>query len=266
MTDIDQEDALEDVPENAPGSQPDRAPAVTGPVWESRVVLAPRSPAALQSILGPDMRRQDGQFAHRMLWTLFPDRPAARREGLFLFHVEGTRPFSAIVRSRVPPEDGLGGVWTITTRPFEPALAPGLTLRFRLRAVASRWQPRPGERRGRRQDVIVAAWHDLPEEQRTPEDLEKAAEHAALDWLARQGRRGGFAPVEGAVEVLDYDRASLRAGAGRGGRDRSIRFGAVIYEGLLTVTDPQAFHATLVQGLGAGRAYGNGLMQIAPAR
>ncbi|MCB9947460.1 MAG: type I-E CRISPR-associated protein Cas6/Cse3/CasE [Rhodospirillaceae bacterium] len=231
-------------------------------LFESRVVLTPRNPQALRAIMSADMRRSEAQFAHRIIWTLFADAVDDQRRGLFLYHVERSRPFTAIVRSSRPPIDGLG-VWTFEkTRPFAPHLAAGQRLRFRLRAVASRWQQQPGTKRGRRQDVIMAAWHTVPEDERTPERLEDVAEAAALSWLERQGERCGFAVTRGEVSVLDYDR--MRLSAGRAGGD--IRFGAVTYEGLLTVTDPPLFRQALAEGLGAGRAYGNGLMQIAPAR
>lgn len=242
------------------------SPYETGPMWESRVILTPRDPRALRSILGADMRHSNAQFAHRMIWTLFPGLPDAKRQGLFLFQVERDRPFTAIVRSRRPPEDGLGGVWTIErTRPFQPVLRPGQRLRFRLRAVASRWQPQPGKDRGRRVDVVRFAWSRMPEADQTPEMLEAVAERAALDWLSRQGDRCGFQPVEEEVAVLNYDHTRLQQE--RRSRDRAgdIQFGALTYEGLLTVTDPDAFRRMLADGVGSGRAYGNGLMQIAPA-
>lgn len=232
-------------------------------LYESRVELCAR-PEALAAILAPVMRRSQTQYAHRLIWTLFPDHPDAARNSLFLYLVERHRPFTAIIRSRCPLSDGLGGAWQIDTHPFAPRLAAGQRLRFRLRAVATRWQPRPNAKRGKRQDVIMTAWALLPPEDQTPERLEVVAETAALEWLTRQGAKHGFTIGEGsdlpAVQVLDYDRERVPAGAGK-----PIIFGALTYEGLLTVTDPAAFMGALASGLGAARAFGNGLMQIAPA-
>jgi CRISPR system Cascade subunit CasE len=42
-----------------------------------------------------------------------------------------------------------------------------------------------------------------------------------------------------------------------------MTWGAVTYEGLLAVTDDKAFLAALSEGIGAARAFGNGLIQIA---
>lgn len=236
------------------------------PLWESRVVLKPRDPRALHAILGADMRSSGAQFAHKMIWTLFPNLPDAERSGLFLFHVERERPFTAIVRSRRPPEDGLGGVWWIErTRPFQPVLLQQQRLRFRLRAVASRWEPRPNQKRGRRVDAVQFAWNRLPEAERTLERLEETARAAAFDWLAGQGSQRGFLVAEEEVAVLDYDGIRVPPKGSRRDRNRDIQFGVLTYEGLLTVTEPESFHRLLADGIGSNRAYGNGLMQIAPA-
>ncbi|SNT19494.1 MULTISPECIES: type I-E CRISPR-associated protein Cas6/Cse3/CasE [unclassified Azospirillum] len=242
---------------NAPPDTPTEAETL----YESRVVLEPRNLPALHSIMAPHAR-QGGQFAHKMIWTLFPDMPDARRPDLFLFHVEKEKPFTAIIRSRRPPVDGLGGIWRIEKiRPFDPQLVAGQRLRFRLRAVASHWQPQPGAKRGRREDVVVAAWRKLAEAERTPERLEETAQAACLEWLARQGARCGFSFAPGMVELRDYEWSSTPGKQ----RRRHISFGAVTYEGVLTVTEPVALRQALADGLGNGRAFGNGLMQIAPA-
>ena len=39
-------------------------------------------------------------------------------------------------------------------------------------------------------------------------------------------------------------------------------FKSVTFEGILTVTDAARFRETLTQGLGRGKAYGNGLMTV----
>lgn len=231
------------------------------PLFESRVSLRPANLKALLSVVDKTMRLSNEQFAHRMIWSLFAETPDAKRQGLFLFHVERNAPFTAIVRSRRPPEDGFGGAWEIEKRPFAPRLHTGQRLRFRVRAVASHWQPRPGAKRGLRQDVIMAAWQALKDPNPTAEILEDTAERAALEWLERQGGRCGFRPAPGEACVLDYDRIRIPR-AKEGGAP--IRFGAITYEGVLTVEDVPSFRRMLADGLGSARAFGNGLMQIAP--
>ena len=47
-----------------------------------------------------------------------------------------------------------------------------------------------------------------------------------------------------------------------GDRRHPVTLLAVTYEGVLEVTDPQAFCQMLTNGLGRGKAYGLGLMTI----
>jgi CRISPR system Cascade subunit CasE len=41
-------------------------------------------------------------------------------------------------------------------------------------------------------------------------------------------------------------------------------FGSVMFDGLLRVSDPDVFRLTLQKGVGSGKAYGFGLLSIAP--
>ena len=120
-------------------------------------------------------------------------------------------------------------------KPFHPSLAGGQRLLFRLRANPT------VKREGRR--------HGLSRE----ED-----QHA---WLARKGDSGGFVPLS--VRVQGGMVQVSRKGAHRGGGPQ--RHYAVEYNGLLRVTDVDKFHATLAGGIGSGKAYGFGLLSIAPA-
>nr|WP_223186704.1 type I-E CRISPR-associated protein Cas6/Cse3/CasE [Streptomyces sp. CBMA29] len=45
---------------------------------------------------------------------------------------------------------------------------------------------------------------------------------------------------------------------------RTVSLTSVTYDGRLTVTDPEALRRTLTQGLGKAKAYGCGLMTLAP--
>jgi len=43
-----------------------------------------------------------------------------------------------------------------------------------------------------------------------------------------------------------------------------LTFGAILFEGRLRVTDGDLFRTTLQRGIGSGKAYGFGLLSIAP--
>jgi len=45
-----------------------------------------------------------------------------------------------------------------------------------------------------------------------------------------------------------------------------MTFGAATFEGILEVTDAEKFRQSLKQGIGTGKAYGFGLLSVAPVR
>jgi CRISPR system Cascade subunit CasE len=79
-----------------------------------------------------------------------------------------------------------------------------------------------------------------------------------VDWISRKGEQGGFA----------VDTESLRTFAR--GREYFEKVGmrglhcAVEFEGVLSVTDSAKFHETFTRGLGSAKAFGFGLLIIAP--
>jgi CRISPR system Cascade subunit CasE len=77
-------------------------------------------------------------------------------------------------------------------------------------------------------------------------------------WLARQGERHGFS-----LERLDVFAEGLqRATRSDGGRMSHL---AVRYEGLLRVTDAAGLTVALREGIGSAKAFGYGLLSLAPA-
>lgn len=162
-----------------------------------------------------------------------------------------------MVRSRREPVDGLG-CWRIETIPFQPRLVEGQRLRFSLNAVAVRSVRTSADRRGKPVDVVMAEWRNLPDHRRallTPDDL---ADPIGREWLETQGRKHGFAP-DGDTTVLAYQRHRF-PNKGR----RFVTVGSLKFSGSLTVTNVPMFEAMLANGLGRQRAFGFGMMQIAP--
>ena len=84
-----------------------------------------------------------------------------------------------------------------------------------------------------------------------------------LDWLAEWRVR----PDESPGFSINKDSTTLQAGYiyvnkerdGKGQRLRSVR-----YDGVLEVTDPDKFRNTLLHGIGPGKAFGFGLLSVAP--
>ena len=76
-------------------------------------------------------------------------------------------------------------------------------------------------------------------------------------WLLEQAGKHGFALTEGTFQVTRKQTCHFR----KNGK-RPVTLLAVTYEGILQVTDPEAFREMLCQGIGRGKAYGLGLMTI----
>lgn len=86
-----------------------------------------------------------------------------------------------------------------------------------------------------------------------------------MDWLVRKSTEGGFAIMEvrGADNVPDA--LQREPGIVRGMREGSrVTVEGVVFEGRLRITDAERFCEALLTGLGRGKAYGFGLLSVAP--
>lgn len=206
---------------------------------------------------------------HRTLMARFPEAPQdvpAREHQRLLWRLEGQgRELVMYVQSREHPNWGslpegyLGGRALVRSlQPVLSAVTDKAEFSFRLTANPTRsvLPPPNGQKRprGTRRPI-----HD-PELQ--------------VQWLIRQGERHGFALLEsstGDPDVVALPRHPLvgykEAPPNGSGRSRlKITVSSVTFDGRLRVTDPEAFRAALQSGIGRAKAYGCGLLSLAPAR
>ncbi|MBB1247270.1 type I-E CRISPR-associated protein Cas6/Cse3/CasE, partial [Streptomyces durbertensis] len=174
------------------------------------------------------------------------------------------------------------------TRPYGPLLdrlAEGDTWAFRLTAnPVHHIRRKPGEPTKR--TAHLTARHQLGwllDEERQKRCGFQVLEKPAARRLLPAGTTHKGHPHHGdRYELTVTDERSLNfrkgastgtsagAGASGGGPDGSnprrqpVRLVTVTYDGRLKVTDPDALRRTLTQGLGKARAYGCGLMTLAP--
>lgn len=87
-------------------------------------------------------------------------------------------------------------------------------------------------------------------------------EDAQLAWLARKAETAGFR-VDAAQARPDRFGGDRQTGRKREGA--TITLDAVVFDGELTVTDAGLFRQALVNGIGSGKAFGFGLLSVAPA-
>jgi CRISPR system Cascade subunit CasE len=91
-------------------------------------------------------------------------------------------------------------------------------------------------------------------------------------WVDRKGKQHGFSLNQMASFDLSEPppkRIDVRVSHEQmlGGRQRSgnlIRVFSVLYDGILTVTEPTRFRSALEAGIGHGKAMGLGLLSVAP--
>jgi CRISPR system Cascade subunit CasE len=98
--------------------------------------------------------------------------------------------------------------------------------------------------------------------------VELRTDEERTDWLARQGERFGFQIANLKIEpaVRNVMSAKEEKISFRKNREKTeITYGSVVFEGVLQVTDADIFREALINGIGQGKAYGFGLLSVAPA-
>jgi CRISPR system Cascade subunit CasE len=209
------------------------------------------SVATLAPILLHSGGRHRSEASRRLMWTLFADHPDRTRD--FLWREDEARRF--YVLSSRPPLDR-HALFTVETKAFEPALSSGDRLMFSLRANATVSRPRGDKRAGKRDDVVMAALSLVPQSERAGARQE-IIRREGLAWLRRQGNAAGFSFDERDVAVDGYEPLTIRDSG-----SSALRLSVIEYDGLLTVSEPQAFLAKLAGGFGRGKAFGLGLMLV----
>ncbi len=236
-------------------------------MYLSRLILDPRNQAVRRDLA-------DCQDLHRTVLSGFPQGTpgagGAREQFGILHRVDTTRAgIELYVQSNIEPNwDHLPTGYLLATAAGNPAckridelyggLSNSTPLRFRLCANPTKrlhdGTGKDGWGAGKRVDL------------RREEDQ--------LAWLESKARVGGFALCHVQANPLVTNVRQMPGGRITGNRSRRgsasterapLTFGAVLFEGALQVTDPALFLSTLERGIGSGKAYGFGLLSIAPA-
>ncbi len=205
----------------------------------------------------PDSQRADARKdiagavdMHHRLMSLFPDNlgDQARSHLGVLFRIEDT-PSGAQVLMQSSTEPDLtrlpAGYGPALTKPLTPlldALRPDLTVRYRIAANAIR---KPG--RTTREIYNLSAVVPLNGQ-------------AAEDWWTRQAEASG-------LKVITVHSTPLDAARGARRQDhRLIKHTRTQFEGTALITDPDQLRTRVTEGIGKGKAYGCGLLSLAPTR
>lgn len=206
-----------------------------------RLIASPqRLHAAVLSTFPPDTT---AAAASRVLWRL--DQP--QRHELNLYLVSPARPSLEVLQSEFGwSQEPSGRV--ASYGPFLDRLDEGQAWRFRLTANPVRSVRTAHGQRGK------VSPHLTVEQQR--------------EWLVTHAERHGFSVSDGddgpAVDVTRRDRESFVKGAPDDKRRATIS--RAQFDGVLLVRDPEVLRSSLTHGIGRAKAYGCGLMTLAPVR
>ena len=207
-----------------------------------------------------EFRRDFGNVhdMHRTIMSAYPnpeDGAPARQAHAILWRLEPTQVgYIQLIQSRtepdwnqLPPAHLTRPAEVRSIQPILDAIRPGRKLAFRLLANATQ-DTRPHRTKG--ETVRVAL--------RTPEDQ--------IGWLIRKGERHGFVIPTAHNGAPDVAPTPIPRLIGRKRPAGTITIDAVRFDGHLIITDPEAFTEALTNGIGRAKAYGCGLLTLAPHR
>ncbi len=240
-------------------------------MYLSKLALDPRHPLA---------RRDTGncQELHRTLLSAFPAAPSkesSRREARarfgLLYRMETDprtgRPI-VIAQSGDEPDWSRLPAGYLATAAIKPDCKPvaeryatisnGQVLRFRLRANPTKRCGRQGKLPGHRlaltSEAEQLAW------------LERKAAGAGFSLMTVETTVGPPGSASAAVADVRIDPDARQYGwRAADGAQVKLTFGAALFEGLLRVTDAERLREAIAAGIGSGKAYGFGLLSVAPA-
>ncbi|MFI1607781.1 type I-E CRISPR-associated protein Cas6/Cse3/CasE [Streptomyces griseofuscus] len=213
--------------------------ATTTTVHLARLTLNPRS-----RHVHNDLR--DHTALHRRVSALFPDQtgtsPRTTHNILYRLEREPTGPQLLIQSTDITiNRNALPANYTATDieyRELNPLLhwaTPGRTIRYRIDANPLKTEFIPG-RRGRRIPLTG---------------------ETALTWWERKATHAGLTPHL----ILDTPQPPVHATRGN---KKHAHLNVTRFDGIATITDTNALHQAITTGIGQGRAYGLGLLSIAP--
>lgn len=246
----------------------------------SRLCLNPYSAEALRFFADP-------YEIHRQLLQVLPAKGSGKpstgeqpKTAELLFRPEQTPVGPVVLMQTISPPDWAS--WEFgdrflsrdpETKHYDPTFTVGQRLSFRLLC-------QPTERK-----ALATTLRDDGKRLRGPR-IALRADEDRLAWLKRKGEASGFrietagityqpwvnskplqdkggAPKESRDETMRRIAAATRQP--RKAKHPSTRLGAIRFDGAVQVTDPDALLQAVLQGIGTQKAFGFGLLSLAPA-
>ncbi|RSS32573.1 type I-E CRISPR-associated protein Cas6/Cse3/CasE [Streptomyces sp. WAC08241] len=227
---------------------------ISATAYLTRVQLNPRSREAARDLT-------DVQNLHRRAMSLIPDQLGSaetRQASGLLYRLERTpRAHTLLLQSYAPLDlDALPVGYALATDDRDLTrllhwLAPGRTVRYRIDAQPYRSLPSPVDDRDtegrRKRGTKIHIFGD-----------------DAITWWHRKATQAGLTTTSGVLATQQPDVTGWKDDPRETGKRIHIYGKRTRFEGTATITDPDALRTAILQGVGRNRAYGAGLLSIAP--
>jgi CRISPR system Cascade subunit CasE len=191
------------------------------------------------------LRLRDSYDWHQAVWKAFPDRDGKQRD--FVTRLDSRR-------------DGFRLLIVSPAEPVQPDWCPSDTGGWKTKPIPEAYFTR------RRYAFQLCANPTKKVSKLTPDgSLTKNGRRVPLRtreelvaWLSRKAEHGGFTLDEGTLRTFPRGRSYFEKKGQRG------MHSAVEFEGVLNVNEPTEFYETFTRGIGSAKAFGFGLLVIAP--
>jgi CRISPR system Cascade subunit CasE len=197
------------------------------------------------------LRIRDTYDWHQRVWQAFGGRDGAPRD--FLTRVDQVDDAYRLLI--VSPSPSAKPDWCPTdcfqTKPIPDAFFTQPRYRFSLLANPTRKIVNPNKPRVIRPDGRL-------DRNKNSKRIPLTRREDLLAWLKRKAEAGGFAVDLDAVRTIPRGREYFFKPGARG-----VHY-ATEFQGVLQVTDAASFRGTFARGIGSGKAFGFGLLVLAP--
>ena len=196
------------------------------------------------------LRLRDSYAWHQAVWKTFPGRDGEKRD--FLTRLDQRR-------------DGFRLLIVSPIEPLRPSWCPAES--WKTKPIPEGYLTRPRYRFQLCANPTKKVGKEMADGSRTKNGrrvpLVQREELAA--WIRRKGDQGGFAVDEATLRTFSRGHEYFSKGE-KEWVEKTVTglHSAVEFQGVLTVTDPAKFHQAFTRGIGSAKAFGFGLLVIAP--
>ncbi|MFJ9624915.1 type I-E CRISPR-associated protein Cas6/Cse3/CasE [Streptomyces sp. NPDC101181] len=219
-------------------------------LWLTRIVPSPSSREARRDLGGSDQ----GIRLHQRMLQMFPDGvegPARAAFGVLFRAEESPRGPHILLQSHIEPDpsrlpDAYGNVDIRSLDALLSNLRKGMVVNYRCVASPVR-KPGATSREAYKLPPVVAL-----------------SGNAAVEWWERQSNAGGLEPLHVTAHPLAAVRG--RQGSRAPVVKQKIQHARTQFDGTARVLDAELLREKVATGIGRGKAYGCGLLSVAPVR